>query len=222
MSKSQAVRAYFEKLGDTIQLVYRSRKNKTAAIQLDGDNLYTKINNNTVTTLTEDGLAVTGTTSISGTLTTSGNIVAENISLQSGVVEKTALVTLTATQIVGTAAGDVGHASGATLVASPGSDYVLELVSAILIYDYLTGAYTGGGDDTVIQLGTVAQTAAIAGADLLEASGDKIVMVTPLAAVDLPMTVGTTLNLQGTALTAGTGAGVLRCHITYRIHTTGL
>jgi len=121
--------------------------------------------------------------------------------VSANVVEYNDVVTLTATQIVGTAAGDVGHASGATLVASPGSDYVLEFVSAVMFYDYATAAYTGGGDDTVIQLGTVAQTAAIAGADLLEAAGDKIVMVTPLAAVDLPMTVGTTLNLQGTALT---------------------
>jgi len=146
----------------------------------------------------------------------------DGISPTANVVQKTVLTTLTAAQIVGTSAGDIGHASGAILVESPGSDYVLELVSAILIYDYLTGAYTGGGDDTVIQLGTVAQTAAIAGADLLEAAGDKIVMLTPLGAVDLPMTVGTSLNLQGTALTAGTGAGVLRCYVTYKIITTGL
>lgn len=145
------------------------------------------------------------------------------ISPTASVVEKTVLTTLTADQIVGTDAGDVGHASGAILVASPGSGYVLELISAILIYDYDTAAYTGGGDDTVIQLGTVAQTAAVAGADLLEASGDKIVMLTPLAAVDLPMTVGTALNLQGTALTdPGTAVGVLRCYVTYRIITTGL
>ncbi len=123
------------------------------------------------------------------------------IQLSENVVQYTAEVTLTEAEIVGTAAGDIGHASGALLVASSGSGFVLELVSAVLIYDYTTAAYTGGGDDTVIQLGTVAQTAPIAGADLLEAAGDKITRLTSLSAVDLPMTVGTTLNLQGTALT---------------------
>ncbi len=140
------------------------------------------------------------------------------------VLEITTIVTIDSTKIVGTAAGDIGHASGAILVAAPGSDYTLEFVSAVIIYDHLTADYAGGGDDNVIQLGTVTQTAAIAGADLLEASGDKIVMLTPLAAVDLPMTVGTTINLQGTALTndSGTAKGSLRVHITYRRHTTGL
>lgn len=145
------------------------------------------------------------------------------ISLTATVREFTTIVTLTATEIVGTSAGDIGHASGAILVAAPSSDYTLEFVSAVFIYDYLTAAYTGGGDDNVIQLGTVTQSAPIAGSDLLESSGDEVVMLTPLAAVDLPMTVGTTINLQGTALTQpGTAAGVLRVHITYRLHTTGL
>lgn len=172
---------------------------------------------------TLDSLSVTGNTTVGGTLGVTGKISGSaGIALTPNVTQFTDLVTLSATEIVGTDAGDIGHASGAILVASPGSDYILQLVSAVLIYDYLTGAYTGGGDDTVIQLGTVAQTAPIAGADLLEAAGDKIVSLSPLGAVDLPATVGTTLNLQGTALTAGTGAGVLRVYITYNVITTGL
>lgn len=143
--------------------------------------------------------------------------------VSANVVEYNTVVTLTATEIVGTAVGDIGHANGAILVTSPGSGYVLEFVSAILVYDYLTAAYTGGGDDNVIQLGTSAVSAPIAGADLLEAAGDKIVMVTPLAAVDLPMTVGTDLAFKGTALTQpGTAAGSLRVHLKYRVHTTNL
>jgi len=149
-------------------------------------------------------------------------LIDDGISPTANVIEKTVITTLTAAQIVGTSAGDVGHASGAILVASPGSDYVLELVSTILVYDFLTAAYTGGGDDNVIQLGTVTQTAAIAGADLLEASGDKIVMLTPLAAVDLPMTVGTTLNLQGTALTQPGAVEIFTLEMTVAEDTGGI
>lgn len=139
------------------------------------------------------------------------------------VVTITDIVTLDSTEIVGTAAGDIGHASGAILVESLGSGYALEFVSAVLIYDYGTAAYTGGGDDNVILLGTVAQSGVIAGADLLEASGDKLTMLTPLSTADLVMTVGTDLALKGTALTQpGTAVGTLRVHITYRVHTTGL
>lgn len=133
--------------------------------------------------------------------------------------------TLTATEIVGTAAGDVGHAAGAALVAAPGAGYALEFISAVLIYDYDTAAYTGGGDDNVIQNGSTATafTAAIAGADLLEAASDKMVQVNALSATDQVLVANMAISLKGTALTQpGTAAGVLRCHVSYRIHTLGL
>jgi hypothetical protein len=129
-------------------------------------------------------------------------------------------VTLTADEIVGTDAGDIGHASGATLVAAPGAGKVLEFVSAVLSYTHDTADYTGGGDDNVIQLGTTTVSPAIAGADLLEASGDKIAQVTALGDADVALTANSTLNLHGTALTQpGTAAGTLDVFITYRVHT---
>ena len=145
--------------------------------------------------------------------------------LQSNVQTLVAAKTLTATQIVGTAAGDIGSTAGAELVAAPGAGYILQLLGAVLIYDYNTAAYTGGGDDNVIQNGdgAVALTCAIAGADLLEASGDKIVQVTPLSATDQALTANKPLTLKGTALTQpGTAAGVLRCYVTYNKIATGL
>ncbi|NJO07985.1 MAG: hypothetical protein HC876_22075 [Chloroflexaceae bacterium] len=126
---------------------------------------------NTIGEYTEgNGVAIDGVTCKDGA-----------ISLQTSVTTHVAVKTLTATQIVGAAAGDVGSTAGAELVAAPGAGYVLQLVNAVLIYDYATAAYTGGGDDNVIQNGdgAVALTAVIAGADLLEATGDKIVQVTP-------------------------------------------
>jgi len=138
-------------------------------------------------------------------------------------------VTLTATEIVGNAAGDVAHADGAPLVAAQGAGYALEFISALLIYDYATGAYADGGDDMVINVGVtgaqVAFTTAIAKADLLGASADKVVQVNALSASDQAITVAgnNIISLYaGTAFGAGTGAGVLKCHVAYRVHTLGL
>jgi len=137
----------------------------------------------------------------------------------------TVLTTLTATEIVGTAAGDIGHANGATLVTAPTSDYTLEFVSAVAIYDYAGAAYTGGANDLVVAIGSGG--AAISGvcstANLLGAAGDKIVYFTPLTTVAVPMSVGTAISLRGTAYTQpGAAAGVLRVYTTYRKILTGL
>ena len=134
-------------------------------------------------------------------------------------VLKVKKVTLTADEIVGTAAGDVGHANGAILVAAEAGK-VHEFVSAVLSYNFDTAAYTGGGDDNVIQQGTTAVSAAIAGADLLKDTEDDIVFVSALSAADIKLTANSALALAGTALTQpGEAAGTLDVFITYRVHT---
>lgn len=132
-------------------------------------------------------------------------------------------VTLTATEIVGTDAGDIGATAGAPLVAAQ-TGKILEFVSAVLIYDFATAAYTGGGDDVVIRQGTTAVSAPIAKADLLADTEDDIAYVNALAAADIKLTAGSTINIYaGTAYTQpGTAAGVLRCKVAYRVHTSGL
>jgi hypothetical protein len=179
---------------------------------------------------TDDGFAVGG----SQVIDSSGNVIAGAGSIGTSEIEdnaitsakvaesvlQTATVELTADEIVGTDAGDIGHASGAELVAAPGEGKVLEFVSAVLIYTHDTADYTGGGDDNVVQLGTTAVSPAIAGADLLEASGDKIAQVTALGDADVALAANTALNFHGTALTQpGTAAGTLSVRITYRVHT---
>lgn len=140
----------------------------------------------------------------------------------SNVVEHTALVTLTATEIVGTAAGDIGHADGAILVAAPSSDYALEFVSAVLVYDYDTAAYTGGNNDMVIRAGSTAVSSAVTDTSCIKATGDTVFRLGAIS-TEKRLTVGTTINLAGTAFTQpGTAAGVLRVHITYRTHKTNL
>jgi len=144
--------------------------------------------------------------------------------LATDVEEFTVLTTLTQTEIVGTAAGDIGHASGATLVSAPSSDYTLEFVSAVAIYDYSTGAYGAGANDLVVAIGSGG--AAISGvcstANLLGAAGDKIVYFQPLSTAAVPMSVGTGISLRGTAYSRETAAGVLRVYTTYRKIKTNL
>ena len=134
--------------------------------------------------------------------------------------------TISATEIVGTAAGDLGHANGVELVAAAGSGYALEFISAIAIYDFDTAAYTGGGNDTTINLGSggAAITGVVTSANLLGAAGDKIVRFDPLSTAALPVSVGVGISMNSiTAWTQpGTAAGVLRVQTSYRIHRTGL
>ncbi len=164
------------------------------------------------TTVTFEGISTTAWKSSVGTTKVSLNITEE--------------VTLTATEIVGTAAGDLGHASGAVLVAGVSSAYAMEFVSAVAIYDFATAAYTGGGNDTTINIGSggAVLTGVVTSANLLGAAGDKIVVFYPLSTAALPLSVGTGLSMNSvTAWTQPvTAAGVLRVQITYKLHTTGL
>ena len=140
--------------------------------------------------------------------------------------EFTVLTTLTASTIVGTTAGTLGHASGVELVAAPTSAYALQFVRAVAIYDYATAAYTGGGNDTSIRLGSggAAITGIVTSANLLGAAGDKIVRFDPLSTAALPMSVGVAISINSTTAWTqpGTAAGVCRIYTTYRVITTGL
>ena len=166
--------------------------------------------------LKDCGAEFTGLVDLSGS--TAG------IQLSTNVVEIVKEVTLTATEIVGTGAGDLGHSGGAILVAAPSSAYALEFVSATLIYDFNTAAYTGAGaNDLVVRIGTTAVSSAIADADLLLAAGDQVVHVRALSAADYDLPVGSSINLSSTAVTQpGTSAGVIRAIVTYRQITTNL
>ena len=140
--------------------------------------------------------------------------------------EITVLTTLTAATIVGTTAGTLGHASGVNLVAAPSSAYALVFVRAVAIYDFATAAYTGGGNDTSIRLGSggAAITGVVTSANLLGAAGDKIVRFEPLATAALPVSVGVAISINSTTAWTqpGTAAGVCRIYTTYRVVTTGL
>lgn len=176
----------------------------------------------------DDGTFSTTTLTVTGSATFPANgINATALGNVSGSGQEfTVLTTLTATEIVGTSAGDLGHASGAILVAAPTSAYALVFVRAVAIYDFATAAYTGGGDDTSIRLGSggAAITGIVTSANLLGAAGDKIVRFEPLSTAALPISVGVAISMNSTTAWTqpGTAAGVLRVYTTYRVITTGL
>jgi hypothetical protein len=133
-------------------------------------------------------------------------------------------VAISAANITGTSAGQLGHASGVVLVADPGATKVIELISAVLVYDYATAAYTGGGNITVNSNGGSALTGLVSAANSLGASVDKIVGFMPLATAGNALTANKGLNLVAAAAFTqpGTAAGVVRVKVAYRVHTHGL
>ena len=158
--------------------------------------------------------------------TFTGTVTAPIISQTATVSERTILVSIDSTKLVGSAAGDLAHVDGAILVAAPAAGILLEFVSAVFIYDYSTAAFGGGANDVVVQVGAsgtqVTVSSAITSASLLTAAEDKIIRLGSIA-TELAVPTAGAISINGTLLTnPGTAAGVLRVHLTYRIHTTGL
>jgi hypothetical protein len=159
-----------------------------------------------------------GTTKIADDAITSAKLANSIIQQASG--------TIVAADIIATGAGKLGHAEGYPLVAAPGSGYVLEFLSALLIYDYDTAGYTDGGNVTVnLSGGGAAQSDPVAAADFCGAAADKMVVVRPPTAAAGVATVDNAgLNLVAAAAFTdpGTAAGIIRYVVTYRVHATGL
>jgi len=112
------------------------------------------------------------------------------------------------------------------VVPAPGAGYVLEFISAALIYDYDTATYTGGGDVTLEYSGGAAVSTTVAAANSFGAAGDKIFSMAKLNAAGgytLPVNTGIDItNATGVFVNPGTAAGVGRLQISYRVHATGL
>lgn len=133
--------------------------------------------------------------------------------------------TITSANITGTSAGQLGHANGVELVPAGGAHVINEFVSAILINDYATAAYTGGGNTTInIGGGGAALSGLVSNANFIQASADKVIQFLPLAATFLTLTENTGINLVTASAPTqpGTAAGVFRYIVNYRQHNTGL
>lgn len=112
------------------------------------------------------------------------------------------------------------------VVASAGATKVIEFVSATLIYDYDTAAYTGGGDVTIEYSGGAAVSTTITAANSFAAAGDKVFSMMRLNAAGgytMPVNTGLDItNATGAFVDPGTAAGVGRLIINYRVHETNL
>jgi len=133
-------------------------------------------------------------------------------------------ILISAADITATGTGKLGHAAGVPLVAAPGANKVVDLISAVMIYDFDTAAYTAGGNITVNSNDGDALTGAVTAANSLGASTDEIVRFVPLSTSGVTLTANKGLNLVSSAAFTqpGTAAGVVRVKVLYRVITTGL
>ena len=133
--------------------------------------------------------------------------------------------TIAKADIIGTAAGQLGHANGFPLVPAYGAGKTVEFVSAVLMLEFDTAAYTGGGNTTInISGGGAAMSGLVSNANFIQSAADKIIQFVPLAATFNTLSSNTGLNLvTATAPTdPGTAASVIHYRVTYLIHTDQL
>lgn len=133
-------------------------------------------------------------------------------------------VSIASAAITGTSAGQLGHADGVTLVAAPGAGKAIEFLSAVVINDFATAAYTGGGNVSVNYAAGGAVSGVVSAANSIGAVGDKVAVVLAAVPANNQLLSNTGLNLvAASAFTQpGTAAGVVRVKVAYRVHTTGL
>lgn len=130
--------------------------------------------------------------------------------------------TISVANIIGTAAGQFGHANGVILVPAPGAGKALILENCTASYVFGTAGYTGGGNTTVnIGAGGAALTGLVSAANFAGAASSKPVMFVPLSTVGIALTANTPLNLvTASAFTQpGTAAGVINWAITFQVVT---
>jgi hypothetical protein len=190
-----------------------------AALDLKGDGKILIGNGTTATSV-----AVTGDITVSNaglTAIGAGKVLASMLN------EKTiqySEVAVTSVNITDTAAGHLGHANGVVLVADPGATKFVELLSAVLIYDFGGAGYADGGNVTINVNGGAPITGLVSAANSLGASADKIVVFNPLSVAAFEGTANKGLNLVSSAAFTNGGAatGTIRIKTAYRVHTHGL
>lgn len=112
------------------------------------------------------------------------------------------------------------------VLAAPGAGYALEFVSSVVIFDYDTAAYGGGGDVTFKYDSAATVSSTISAANSFGASADKVTLCNALdTANGIALSANTAIqitNATGVFTDPGTAAGVARLKIAYRVHATGL
>lgn len=135
-------------------------------------------------------------------------------------IAQTVTVSISAANITGTSAGQLGHAAGVVLVADPGAGKAVELVSAVMSFTFGVAQYTGGGNVSVQQNGSNI-SGVVSNANSLAAAASDIYQFVMLSTAGNLITVNKGLNLvAASAFTQpGTAAGTVKVFVTYRTHT---
>jgi len=176
----------------------------------------------TLTNKTLTSPTITGTGTYSGSLVSSTGGASLGSATDSYL--KTDTVELTNAQIKAL------RAAPKELVAAPGSDVMIELVSAVLIMDYGTNALTESTDNLVIEYGTSGTdaTAAIETTGFLDQTADQMAIILPTttATVAAANVVNRKLQLFNTGdgeIAGNAGADTtMTVKITYKLHKAGL
>lgn len=120
--------------------------------------------------------------------------------------------------IIGTSAGQLGHANGVLLVPVAPTGYINRLAFAVLTIDFVTAAFTGGGNTTInIGGGGAALTGLVSNANFIQSAADKTIEFVPLAATFNVYTTANSLNLVTASAPTqpGTAAGVINYVVGY-------
>lgn len=131
---------------------------------------------------------------------------------------------ISAANIVGTGAGQLGHANGVVLQAAPGANVALQPIAFGLYYTFGVAAYTAGGNLTVNWgAGGAALTGLVSAANSVGAASSKAVMFFPLATAGVAIVSNMSLNLvSSVAFTQpGTATGTIAWELWYRTMAVG-
>lgn len=131
---------------------------------------------------------------------------------------------ISSANIVGTGAGQLGHANGVILIPAGGAHVVNELISVVTHYDFSVAAYTGGGNVTVNNgAGGAALTGLVSAANSFGAAADNSDLFIPLSTASIPLVENGPINLVAAAAFTqpGTAAGVIRWIANFRRYNTG-
>jgi hypothetical protein len=161
----------------------------------------------------------TSTGIVSGDVTVTAGVSAISSSLL-----KRTTGTISAAAIVGTSAGQLGHANGVVLQAAPGASAALQIIAFGLYYTFATAAYTAGGNLTVNWgSGGAALTGLVSAANSVGAASSKGVQFFPLATAGVAIVSNVSLNLVSSAAFTqpGTAAGTIAWELWYRQLTVG-
>lgn len=124
-------------------------------------------------------------------------------------------VSITATEIVGTSAGDLGHASGVTLVSAVASR-IIEPRAVVVNFTFATGQYgDGGGNLSAKYDGGANATGTITTLSTIGAASSNISILR--AATGLALVNTKLVLVASAAMTAGTGAGTAVIKTYYRL-----